>query len=263
MKRNGGSTHPATRLQGLEQSGETPEQQSRAAVEPAKTPEPPRTSRRGKPSEPPLADICDASISEFRLHLAWTRTCAGRVLSGAIFYFVVLLVGCAYVLTHGLASGIAGSPAGEFVAASPWSSFGVAASPGVLLLTVFSFLMNNTSRSHDELTTADAKRAVAQLTNDPSILTKLVDALLAVDRNPKLRGDESIADIERTRRPLRTFFAGINGWIREIVKGRRVRILAEAAEQEAAAKEATALKAIEDKAKAGEAARSARERDSA
>jgi hypothetical protein len=137
----------------------------------------------------------DDSISEFREHLAWARRLASIVfIAGIVLLLGDLTVFC-YFVTHT-------NNAAAFTVLKLLVANLVAAVPVILLFSVGYAFLNHISRTHDELTTAFCKRDASLLADDPAVRARLVDILLEVDRNPKLKQRESVADIEPTRRPL-------------------------------------------------------------
>ena len=219
MKRNGGPIL-ATSLQGPEQSEETPDQRPGGGRSSTKA----RGSRevQARSSRRPLYDD---SISEFRDHLAWARRQASIAFIAGIVLLFGELTGFLYLVTH--ANDTAASTVLKPLVANLWSSFGVAGVPVILLFSVGYTFLNHISRTHDEMSTADSKRGASLLADDPAVCARLADHLMEVDRNPKLKLDESVADIERTRRPLKSLLTAVLGVVREIMNGRRVRVWAQ------------------------------------
>lgn len=207
---------PATSIQGAEQSGETPDRQHGGGRSLTGA-----LGSRGVRTRSSRQALYDDSISEFHKHLAWARRLAAiAFIAGIVLLFADLTVFW-YLVTH--ANNAAAFTVIKLLVANLWSTFGVTAAPVILLFSVGYALLNHISRTHDEMSTADSKLGASLLADDPGVRARLANKLLEVDRNPKLQQDESVADIERTRRPLKSLLTAILGIVREIMNGRRDR----------------------------------------
>jgi len=210
MSANGGQI-PASRQQGVERTGDTPNyQHGGGGGRFARVVIPQEGSPRGS-----RARIYDESLSEFRAHTAWARGQAGR------FFTVACVLPLIELLLFGLLVALANatnSPAAELlklISANKLLTITAAMFPSGFLTYAGFTILNHISRTHDEMTTADSKRGAAFLPLAPASVEHLSSVLCGVDRNPKLVPGETLADIERQRQTIRPYLA----FFRDIVIG--------------------------------------------
>lgn len=209
MKRKGG-LNLATSLEGdAGQSEESPDRRPGEA----------RISTRRRGLWPAL--FADAFAAE-NVSLAWARRLATILVIAGIVYFFCEPLAMMYGVTH--ASNPAVSAVAKLLPANVWSSLGFATMPAVLMFSAAYVLLSYISRTHDEIRTAEVLRGFERLAEmDPELRAKLADHLRTFDRNPKLGPGESLADIERTRRPLKAILQTVLDVVTVMVNGRTER----------------------------------------
>lgn len=209
MKRKGGLDLATSLEGGAGQSEESPDRRPGEA----------RISSRRR--GPWLALFAD-SIAADKDGSGWARRLATVLFIAGVVYFFCGPLAIVYLVTH--ANNPAASALVKLLPANLWSAFGLATTPPVLMFSGGYVLLNFISRTHDEIRTVEVLRGFGWLAEiDPQSHAKMADHLKTWDRNPKLGPGESLADIERTRRPLKAILQTVLDVVTVMVNGRTER----------------------------------------